>query len=866
MDPNKWTDATVQMFKESQEKAFERKNAYIMPIHMMNAIVEEESNIIIRIVEMMGGDVSKMKKEIQEGMNKIAVQNPPPVEIGLHPTTQQVIRRAIEKQKTMGDTYLAVDVIVMSLMEEKEISTIVGNSGINVLEFNKKIMEMRKGQSVETKEAESQYEALKKYGNDLTAQAESGKMDPIIGRDEEIKRVIRILSRRTKNNPVLIGEPGVGKTAVVEGLAQRIVKGDVPSNLQCRVIGLDMGALIAGAQYRGQFEERLKAVIKEVKESKIPIILFIDEIHTVLGAGATGEGAMDAANILKPMLSRGELRCIGATTLEEYRKYVEKDPAFERRFQQVYVSEPSVEDTLYILRGIREKYENHYGLTITDSALVSAATLSKRYINGRFLPDKAIDLVDEACATLFTQKNSQPEEIDRLERRETQINVEKIALEREVKETDEEHKKVIEERLKEIEKEMSENKEKLTKLRINYEKEKGGSEEMKELATKIESMKHKAESTKDLEVAADLKYYAIPEAEKRLAELKKQNKETTMISLQVTATQIEEVVSRWTGIPVTKMNQSEKARLLNLESEIHKRVIGQDEAVTAVSDAIIRSRGGLGNEKRPIGSFMFLGPSGVGKTELAKALAAELFDSEENIVRIDMSEYMESHSVSRLIGAPPGYVGYEEGGQLTEAIRRRPYSVILFDEIEKAHPQVFNVLLQLLDEGRLTDGRGRTVDFKNTVVIMTSNLGSEIIMKGVETTGQVDEQVKEQVMEIVKKSFKPEFLNRMDDIIVFSPLSEKELKEIVKLQMGEVIKVIKKRYPGSEVEMTEAAIEGIIKAGYSIAYGARPMRRYIEKTVVTEITKSIIGGMMKEKSKIKIGYEDGKIEVKITDN
>ncbi|EDR22117.1 heat shock protein, putative [Entamoeba dispar SAW760] len=865
MDPNKWTDATVQMFKESQEIAFERKNAYIMPIHMMEAIVEEESNIVIRIVEMMGGDVNKLRKEIKETMNKIAVQNPPPVDIGLHPTTQQVLRRAIEKQKIMGDSYLAIDVIVMSLMEEKEISTIVGNSGINVKEFNKKITEMRKGQSVETKEAESQYEALKKYGNDLTAQAESGKMDPIIGRDEEIKRVIRILSRRTKNNPVLIGEPGVGKTAVVEGLAQRIVKGDVPSNLQCRVIGLDMGALIAGAQYRGQFEERLKAVIKEVKESKIPIILFIDEIHTVLGAGATGEGAMDAANILKPMLSRGELRCIGATTIEEYRKYVEKDPAFERRFQQVYVNEPSEEDTLYILRGIREKYENHYGLTITDSALVSAATLSKRYINGRFLPDKAIDLVDEACATLFTQKNSQPEEIDKLERRETQLNVEKIALERDIKESDEDHNKMIKERLQDIEKELSENKEKLTKLRINYEKEKGGSEEMKELATKIEAMKHKAESTKDLEVAADLKYYAIPEAEKRMKELKEQNKETTMISLQVTPTQIEEVVSRWTGIPVTKMNQTEKIRLMKLEEELHKRVIGQNEAVTAVSDAIIRSRGGLGNEKRPTGSFMFLGPSGVGKTELAKALAVELFDDEQNIVRIDMSEYMESHSVSRLIGAPPGYVGYEEGGQLTEAIRRKPYSVILFDEIEKAHPQVFNVLLQLLDEGRLTDGRGRTVDFKNTIVIMTSNLGSEIIMKGVETEGQVSRKVKETVMEIVKKTFKPEFLNRLDDIIVFSPLSEKELKEIVKLQMGEVIKMIKKRYPLSEVEMTESAIEGIIKSGYSIAYGARPMRRYIEKTVVTSITKSIISGMMKEKNKIQIDYENDKIQVKITD-
>ncbi|KAL7714120.1 Heat shock protein [Entamoeba marina] len=699
---------------------------------------------------------------------------------------------------------------------------------------------MRKGKNVDSKDAEGQFEALSKYGNDLTSQAEAGKMDPVIGRDEEIKG-------RTKNNPVLIGEPGVGKTAVVEGLAQRIAKGDVPSNLQCRVISLDMSALVAGAMYRGQFEERLKAVLKEVKESKNPIILFIDEIHLVLGAGATGEGSMDAANILKPMLSRGELRY----------------PAFERRFQQVYVKEPSEDDTLYILRGIREKYENHYGLQIMDSALVSAATLSNRYINGRFLPDKAIDLVDEACASLFTQLNSQPEEIDNLERKLIQLNVEKIALEREIKQTTEDKKVGIKERLGVIEKEVSEIQEKLVQLKANYEKEKGGSDELKNLSTKIEEMKYKAETTKNLEVAADLKYYAIPEAEKRLEVLKKQSKETSMISLHVTPELIEEVVSRWTGIPVNRLTQNEKTRLLHLGDELHKRVIGQDEAVQAVADAVLRSRSGLANEKHPTGSFLFLGPSGVGKTELGKALAEQLFDDENNMVRIDMSEYMEQHSVARLIGAPPGYVGHDEGGQLTEAVRRRPYSVILFDEVEKAHTQIFNVLLQVLDDGRLTDGRGRTVDFRNTVIIMTSNLGSDILLNGINDDGTLKNGVKEAVIMNVKKFFKPEFINRLDDMVVFSPLKMEELKGIVQLQMKDIIARIKKSYPTCSIELTEEAINHIIQIGFSPQYGARPMRRYLEKNVVTEMSKSIISGDLKENSKIIITAESDKLKVVI---
>ncbi|ELP84553.1 heat shock protein, putative [Entamoeba invadens IP1] len=572
---------------------------------------------------------------------------------------------------------------------------------------------------------------------------------------------------------------------------------------------------------------------------------------------------MDAANILKPMLSRGELRCIGATTLEEYRKYVEKDPAFERRFQQVYVAEPSEEDTLYILRGIREKYESHYGLTIMDSALVAAASLSKRYINARFLPDKAIDLVDEACATLFTQKNSQPEEIDNLERKDTQLTVEKIALERELKQTTEDQKGNIKKRLEEIAKELSNNTDKLTKLRANYEKEKGGSEELKTLAQKIEDMKHKAETTRDLEVAADLKYYAIPEAEKRLTELKNQTKETSMLSLQVTPQLIEDVVSKWTGIPVSRMTQSEKTRLLKLGDELHKRVVGQDEAVTAVSEAILRSRSGLGSDKRPTGSFMFLGPSGVGKTELAKALAEQLFDDENNIVRIDMSEYMESHSVSRLIGAPPGYVGHDEGGQLTEAVRRRPYSVVLFDEVEKAHQQVFNVLLQVLDDGRLTDGRGRTVDFKNTVIIMTSNLGSDILLNGTTKDGNLKSGVKEAVLDNVKKFFKPEFINRLDDIVVFTPLRQEELRKIVKMQMKDIVARIKKSYPTCDVELTEKAVDQIITVGFSPQYGARPMRRYLEKKIVTDISVAIIKGDLKENKKIVVGAKDDEITVTI---
>ena len=850
MNSENLTNKTIKIIKLAEEIAFNHKHSTITPIHLITAILTDEDNFSKSLFSKCGGDIEQSIKYFNDKLNKMPVQNPPPLEIGFNSQTQQVIRKALEIQKEKKDGLLTVDHLFVALLEDKDIIQGISIAGINKQDIIKGIEKMRKGKNVNSKDAEGQYEALEKYGIDMIEQAQSGKIDPVIGRDEEIKRIIRILSRRTKNNPVLIGEPGVGKTAVVEGLAQRIVKGDVPTNLQCKLISLDMGALIAGAQYRGQFEERLKSVLKEVKESPIPIIMFIDEIHLVLGAGSTGEGAMDAANLLKPMLARGELRCIGATTLEEYKKYVEKDPAFERRFQQVYVGEPTVEDTIYILRGIREKYETHYGIEIMDSALISAAQLSNRYISGRFLPDKAIDLVDEACSTLYTQMNSQPEIIDDLERKKLQLEVEKVALEREYKQVNEEQKETIKTKIDQNIKELTKIQEELSTLKLNYDKEKEGVDEIKELSKKIEGYKHKLENEKDLNVKADLKYYVIPEAEKRLKELKEKSKNTKMISVQVTPENISEVVSKWTGIPVKKLTQSDKEKLLNLSEELHKRVIGQNEAVESVSNSILRSRSGLQNENRPIGSFMFLGPSGVGKTELAKALAQELFDDEKNIVRIDMSEYMEQHSVSKLIGAPPGYVGYEEGGQLTEAVRRRPYSVILFDEIEKAHPTVFNILLQILDDGRLTDGKGRTVSFRDVIIILTSNLGSDIIMNGINENGKLKEGTEEEVIKNMKKYFKPEFINRLDDIIVFSPLQTTELESIVKLQMKDIIKRIKKQYPLCEIEMTEEAIKHIIKIGYNPQYGARPMRRYLEKNVVTSISKAIISGNLQERDKI----------------
>jgi ATP-dependent Clp protease ATP-binding subunit ClpB len=698
------------------------------------------------------------------------------------------------------------------------------------------------------------------------ALAASGKLDPVIGRDEEIRRVIRVLARRTKNNPVLIGEPGVGKTAIVEGLAQRILRGDVPDSLRCKLYSLDMGALIAGAKYRGEFEERLKAVLNEVKESTQGIILFIDEIHLVLGAGKS-DGAMDAANLLKPMLARGELRCIGATTLDEYRKYVEKDAAFERRFQQVMVREPSVEDTVSILRGLKERYQAHHGVRIADGALVTAAQLAHRYITNRFLPDKAIDLVDEACASTRVQLDSQPEQIDTLERRRLQLEIEATAL---TKEKD----VASQQRLQRVQEEMAKIEEELKPLKMRYEHERGRLVEVQQLQKKLEDLKAKivdGERRRDLALVADLRYYAIPEVEKRIREIQDESKrlseeipdEQKMLSETVGVEQIMEIVSRWTGIPVTRLSQSQAEKLLHLGENLHSRVIGQDEAVESVAESVLRSRAGLSRENQPYGSFLFLGPTGVGKTELAKALASELFDDDKHIVRIDMSEYMEQHSVARLIGAPPGYIGHEEGGQLTEAVRRRPYNVILMDEVEKAHPQVLNILLQVLDDGRLTDGRGRTVDFSNTVVIMTSNVGSELLHDAGTTENEtISQAVRDGVMNQVRHHFRPEFLNRLDDILIFHPLSKKNLQEIVRVQTALVQKRLMDQRDVT-VLLDGKATAYIAQVAYDPRYGARPLRRFLERKVVTQLSRMLIGGQLKEHSVVRIttnGAKNGEHE------
>jgi ATP-dependent Clp protease ATP-binding subunit ClpB len=704
------------------------------------------------------------------------------------------------------------------------------------------------------------FENLSKYGQDLVAMAKEGKFDPVVGRDDEIRRVIQVLSRRTKNNPVLIGEPGVGKTAIVEGLAQRIVRGDVPANLQSQLFTLDIGLLVAGAKYRGEFEERLTAVLKEVKEAEGGVILFIDEIHLVLGAGKA-EGAMDAANLLKPMLARGELRCIGATTLGEYRKHVEKDPAFERRFQQVYVGEPSVEATISILRGIKEKYEAHHGVTIADSALVIAAQLSARYITNRYLPDKAIDLVDEACANVRVQLDSQPEIIDRLERQKLQLEIEEKALELE-KDT------ASKDRIKKVKDEIQRIDEELKPLKLKYETEKTRLDEIAKLKEKLESLKLKmtdAEMKRDLALVADLKYYAIPELEKRIQQLtlekNKRKDENALLQERVGPEQITEVVSRWTGIPVNRLSQTERDRLLHLRDALHKRVIGQDKAVDAVVEAVLRSRAGLSRRDKPTGSFLFLGPTGVGKTELAKALAGELFDDDKHIIRIDMSEYMERHSMTRLIGAPPSYVGYEEGGQLTEAVRRRPYNVVLFDEVEKAHTDVLNLLLQVLDDGRLTDGQGRTVDFSNVVVILTSNIGSEYLA-GVDT---VNDEVRERVMARVRQHFRPEFLNRLDDIITFSPLSKRELYKVIEKQLN-LLEDERFEEKDIHLDIKDAAKALILREAYDPLYGARPLGRYLEKHVVTELGKMILRGQLEDHSVVTVDAENNKLVLNVSTN
>ncbi|KAG0091604.1 hypothetical protein BGZ92_000274 [Podila epicladia] len=853
MNNFQFTEKTEKTIGQAQELAREFSNSQITPTHFVSAMLDETeegpgSSLLKSIINKAGAIPEEIERAFKKLLVRLPTQSPAPMDISFSPQAVQILRKAQEHQKKQKDSFISIDHVILALMDDAPTWKVFTDNGITKTAFENAISQTRGNRRVESKNAEAGYEALSKYAIDMVALAEQDKLDPVIGRDDEIRRVIRVLSRRTKNNPVLIGEPGVGKTAVVEGLAQRIVRKDVPVSLQCRLFSLDMGALIAGAKYRGEFEERLKAVLKEVKESEQGIILFIDEIHLVLGAGKT-DGAMDAANLLKPMLARGELRCIGATTLDEYRQHVEKDPAFERRFQQVFVGEPSLSDTISILRGLKERYEVHHGVKIADAALVTAATLAHRYITNRFLPDKAIDLMDEACANTRVQLDSQPELIDQLERRHLQLEVEATAL---AKEKD----PASQQRLIKVREEMSRISEELKPLKLKYELDKGRINEVRDLNQKLQDLKTKADEAErhyDLAKAADIRYYAIPDLEKKIAtvtaERQRQEAEAMLAAANgakleggdlvtevVGPEQITEVVSRWTGIPVQRLNKSQIERLMQLADRLGERVVGQDDAVEAVAEAVLRSRAGMAKEHAPLGSFMFLGPTGVGKTELAKALAHELFDDD------NMSEYMESHSVARLIGAPPGYVGHDEGGQLTEAIRRRPYSVVLFDEIEKADIKVLNVLLQVLDDGRLTDSKGRVVDFSNTVIIMTSNVGYQHLQNA-SSTG-ITEEIRELVMRDVRNHFRPEFLNRLDDLIIFSPLGTANLGKIIKNQLA----VIGKRLESKNITLhiTDGACQKVLNDAFDPRYGGRPLKRYLEKQVVTKVSRMLLSGELTE--------------------